>query len=264
MVAALLKITILNNLILIMFMSCEFKASPYTTQTPKIKRNETNIELINANEPNVASTFKIAFLSDTHNYYDQLNKAVKSINQNGPYAFVVVNGDITNYGLLEEFDETRKILNGLSFPYLVGVGNHDLLSNGDKIFLRMFGATDYSVVYKNVHLVFFNNNNWETSGVVPNRSWVETELMASTSQFRLLIAHVSPVDRDRFEPSISTEWETLVTTYGVDYFLNGHNHNPQESSFAGATQITIGSPSKGSYYELTIGPGGISHQKISF
>lgn len=262
MVAALSKITILA--ILLHFVSCEFKSSPYTTKTPKVKRNETNIELININEPTVAATFKIAFLSDTHNYYDELNSAVKTINKNGPYAFVVVNGDITNYGMLEEFDKTRSILNKLNFPYLVGVGNHDLLSNGNMIFLRMFGATDFSLIYKNLHLIFFNNNNWETSGAVPDINWVESELRTSTSQFRILIAHVSPVDQARFSPDISATWETLVTTYGVNYFINGHDHHSNVVDFAGIPRITIGAPSKGSFFELTVSPGGITHQKISF
>lgn len=262
MVDALSKFTILT--ILLFSLSCEFKSSPYSTKTPKIKRNETNMELIRTNEPTIGATFKIAFLSDTHNYYDQLNAAVKKINSNGPYAFVVVNGDITNYGMLEEFDETRKILNKLNTPYLVGAGNHDLLSNGHKIFHKMFGPTDFSLVYKNLHLIFFNNNNWETSGVVPDKNWVESVLMASTSQFRILIAHVSPIDRARFSADNSTEWETLVTTYGVNYFLNGHDHNPLVVDFAGIPRITIGSPSKGSFFELTVSPGGITHQKISF
>lgn len=252
------------HFIFLILLGCEFKASPYTTNTPKIKRNETNLELIMQNEPNVGPNFKVAFISDTHNYYDKLEQAVKAINSNGPYAFVVVAGDITNHGLLEEYDEARTMLNKLNVPYLMAIGNHDLLSHGDKIFARMFGATDYSVVYKNVHFIFFNNNNWETSGVVPDKNFVESQLQASTSPFKILISHVSPEDKDRFSDDVAQEWRTLVTTFGVNYYLNGHDHNPKVTTFGTGLRITIGSPEKSSFYELEVTPGGITYKKIHF
>lgn len=258
------EIRIILILSLFTAMSCKFNASPYATNTPKIRLNHVNLNLIKNEETVSGPNFKVAFIADTHNYYDELSKLIKKINKNGPYSFVVVAGDITNYGLLDEYDETRQYLNKLIFPYLVVIGNHDLLSNGEIIFNRMFGSEQFSLVYKNVHFIFFNNNNWESTGTIPDKPWVESALMASTSPFKVLVAHVSPQDKERFSDQSMSEWETLLTTYGVDYFFNGHAHNSIENEFGSTRRITIGAPSKGYYYELLVTSGGISHKKVPF
>lgn len=258
----------LSNLIiyfpLLCLLSCRFNASPYVSKTPKLQRNNSQIITIKDLELSSPADFKVALISDTHNYYEEFGQLVKAINTNGPYSFVIVTGDITNFGLLDEYDESRRYLNRLNFPSVVAVGNHDLLSKGDVIFERMFGSSNFTFIYKNVHFIFFNNNNWESSGQVPDKPFIESALMASTSPFKILVAHVSPDDRDRFDESVIAEWAAMMTNYNVNYFINGHNHNPTESDFGGARQITVGAPSKKSYYELIISAGGITHKKISF
>lgn len=248
----------------VLLAGCRFNVSPYSGATSNFKMNENNLNRIRTQEPGVPTTFKVALISDTHNYYDQLDKLISKLNQNGPYAFVIVTGDITNYGLIEEYHQTRRLLNRLHYPYLVVVGNHDLLGNGSDIYKKMFGPMDFDLVYKNVHFIFFNNNNWEAHGRVPDIIWVEGKLASSSSPHRVLVAHVSPSDPERFMADEITAWENLVTAQGVNYFINGHNHNPAENPFAAATQITIGAPSKNVYYDLTISPAGVSHQKMGF
>lgn len=264
MIMILSSSKILTFLLFLLVFSCKFKDSPYTAHAPELKKNKYHLKLIQEKEAVVSSNFKIALVSDTHNYYENLSELVETINNNGPYSFVIVSGDLTNYGLYEEFDETLKRLDRLNYPYLTTIGNHDLLSNGKIVFDKMLGKTDYSLIYKNVHFIFFNNNNWETAGRIPNTPWVESVLASSPSPFRILIAHVPPNDSKRFSEQQINDWETLTTTHGINYFINGHNHNPATGTFGSANQITVGAPSKGSYFELIISPGGITHQKISF
>jgi Icc protein len=244
--------------------ACKYKLSTYTAETPEQKLNEVNLARIKESETSVGATFKIALISDTHNYFKELDQLIETINSRGPYSFVIVSGDITNLGLLEEYETTRDFLNELRYPVLVAVGNHDLIANGDEIFPRMFGHSDFSFTYKNVDFIFFDNNNWENSGVAPDRDWIERQLSQSTAPEKVLIAHVPPDDRDRFTDQQILEFESMMITHGVTYYINGHNHNPAESVFGNATQITVGAPIKGSYFELLVTPGGISHQKVDF
>lgn len=244
--------------------SCKYKLSTYTAETPEQKLNEVNLSRIRDAETSVGATFRIALVSDTHNYYKELDQLVKTINSRGPFSFVIISGDITNLGLLEEFEKTRDFLNEIKFPVLVAVGNHDLIANGDEIFPRMFGKSDFSFTYKNVDFIFFDNNNWENSGIAPDREWIEQQLNQSISPEKVLIAHVPPDDRDRFTDQQILEFENMIDNYNVSYFINGHNHNPGEAVFGNAVQITVGAPNKGSYYELQISPGGITHQKVNF
>lgn len=251
-------------IVLVLLHGCKYKLSSYSAHTPDQKLNLVNLERIRVQEQNESSEFKIALISDTHNYYKELKELIKTINVRGPYSFVVICGDVTNLGLLEEFDTSRNFFNRLNYPYLVSIGNHDLLANGDFIYKRMFGPSDFSFIYRNVQFIFFDNNNWENSSTAPDMAWVTAKLLESGVREKVLIAHIPPNDQERFKQSQIQSWENLIFDQKVKYFINGHNHNPVENTFGGAVQITIGAPTKGSYFELIVGPGGINHQKIDF
>lgn len=246
--------------------SCKFNVSPYTSDAPKLSLNNVNVRLIKSLEESSSTSFKVALISDTHNYYKELEEQVDVINSSS-YAFAIVAGDITNLGLIDEFHETRNYLNGLKIPYLVAVGNHDLISGGRKIYNRLFGTDTFDFVFHDVHFIIFNNNNWESPGNVPDVDWVETVLAESDpSHKKVLIAHVSPEDSKRFTHEEIRRWEELMVRYNVDFFFNGHDHNPYEKTYGNGIRVTIGAPSKKSISELIVspGPGGISHQKVSY
>lgn len=251
-------------ILFLLALNCKYKFSTYSANTPDQDLNEASIKKIQAGEASDPTTFKIAFIADTHDYYTELDKLIDKINTRGPFSFVVICGDVTNSGLLEEYDHSRQFFNRLNYPYVVAIGNHDLLANGEIIFKKMFGASNFSFVYQDVHFVFFDNNNWENGGSVPDKAWVEQTLTAANSPRNILIAHIGPNDPKRFTSEQIQSWVDLVTTFNVSYFMNGHNHNPTEGSFGPASLITIGAPTKGSYIEMTIDPGGIQHQRINF
>lgn len=256
-----MKVVVILSFILL---SCKYVSSPYTVEVPKLLQNNSALVRIAREEPSVPADFKIALISDTHNYYDELNDLVQKINERGPYSFVIIAGDITNDGLREEYLETRRILNKLNWPYLVVLGNHDCLANGVKIYKRLFGDIDFTLNYRDISFVLLNTNNWETSGAVPDYQFLESSLSSATGAFKVVVTHVPMNDEDRFTSDEIRRFEEIVQNNNVDYVIWGHNHNPGEATFAGADQITIGAPSKGSYYELIRSGGGLSHQKVDF
>lgn len=255
---------VLFSFICILITSCRYKLSTYSADTPKQQLNTVNLARIKEDEGSLPPDFKVAFISDTHNYFEELEKLIDKINSRGPYSFVIISGDITNLGLLEEFNTSRRFFNRLKYPFLVSVGNHDLIANGDIIFKKMFGRSDFDFTYKNVHFILFDNNNWESSDTAPDLQWIEEKLRTSAVNDRVLIAHVSPDDRDRFSDAQIRDFSSMVDSYDVKYFFHGHNHNPGEATFGNAIKITVGAPSKGSYYELIYSSGGFTHQKINF
>jgi 3',5'-cyclic-AMP phosphodiesterase len=244
--------------------SCKYKFSPYSAATPKLLLNRQSLELIKEQEAQSSADYKVALISDTHNFYNDLDELVKTINKNGPYAFVIVSGDITNLGMLEEYEYAKKFYDKLQFPYIVAVGNHDLLGNGPKIYHRMFGETDFSLTYNDALFVFFNNNNWETEGLAPDVEFIEEELQRSSSLQKILVAHVPFDDKDRFTPDQIDTWKNLFTTYNVNYFINGHNHNPVEAMVGTTNHITVGASNKRKYFELIFSSAGVGHKKIDF
>ena len=230
---------------------------------PNFLQNEVVMKVILNHEDQVPSNYKIAFIADTHNYYDDLSDAVVAINRNGPYAFVIVAGDITNEGFREEYLKTEEILGKLKVPHLVLVGNHDLLANGDEIYSKLYGSKNFSFTFRDLTFVFANNNNWESEGPVPDLNLIG-DLFASAAINRILVTHVAPNDSDRFKQGEIERFETFISSQGISFIFHGHNHNPTVSTFGGATMITIGAPTKRIYSELVISAGGPSHRKVSF
>lgn len=255
---------ILFFLSLLFAQGCKYKISSYSALAPEQKLNAINLERIKAQETSSPAEFKVAIMSDTHNYYQELDEVVKTINQRGPYSFVIITGDITNLGLLEEYNNSRLYFNHLKYPYLVVTGNHDLLANGEIIFEKMFGPKNIDFTFQGSHFFLINNNNWESREIAPDLFWLENSLQASRSEFKLIFAHVPFNAQERFTPEEISEFERLLLDGEVDYFFNGHNHDPSEAQSGNTILITVGSPSKRSYVELSVSSGGLFHQKVSF
>ena len=76
------------------------------------------------------SEITFAVISDTQRWYDETEKAVKSINARNDIDFVIHCGDISDFGATKEFTIQRDILQKLRMPYVVLLGNHDCLGTG--------------------------------------------------------------------------------------------------------------------------------------
>ena len=127
-------------IIFILFGCGKFNYSPYISNTANTNHNYHALKRIAARDGLFTSNFKVAVISDTHDYYNELHKTIKYINaRKDEYAFVIITGDMTNIGLLSEFETAKKFYDYLEVPYIVTIGNHDLLTNGGEIFDQMFG-----------------------------------------------------------------------------------------------------------------------------
>jgi len=201
----------------LLLLSCgKFNLSPYISKTNKLNLNHVQLERIAQRESLFGSSFKVAVISDTHDFYSDLKKIIKHINQNAhEYAFVLVNGDLTNIGLLSEFETAKKFLDKLTIPYVTTIGNHDLLTNGGVIFKQMFGADSFVIDFKQTRFVIYNNNNWESPNDIPNFPWVEKQLDESTATHNILAAHVAVNDRDRFVAKDMDLIKNLVNSFSV-------------------------------------------------
>src|SRR5439155_13604016 len=76
-----------------------------------------------------SESFRFAWLSDTHvgseTGEEDLRAAVRDINSITGLSFVVISGDVTEYGSLEQLRLAKQILSGLKIPCHVVPGNHD-------------------------------------------------------------------------------------------------------------------------------------------
>lgn len=76
-----------------------------------------------------AADVDFAILTDTHIGRDgadaKLRKAIRSINADPDIDFILVLGDISDHGTVEELTYAREILSELDKPYYFTTGNHD-------------------------------------------------------------------------------------------------------------------------------------------
>src|SRR5205807_3913277 len=96
-------------------------------------------------------SFRFPWLNDTHvgssTGEEDLRTAVKDINSVTGLSFVVLSGDVTEYGSLEQLRLAKEILDGLKLPCHVMPGNHDTKWSES-------GATDFPRLWPDERFMF--------------------------------------------------------------------------------------------------------------
>ncbi len=188
--------------------------------------NRKNINRILNLSP--SDTLKFILISDTHHEYEYLNDFVGIANTLQNISFVLVSGDVTDFGMQFEYKATNDILKKLAIPYVVAVGNHDLLGNGSAVFEEMYGKKDFSFILHGNKFIFLNTNSREYNfnGRVPDVAWLRSELKETDTYTKAFIAgHVSPFDSD-FDSALEDSYVNAITEFGkVKVSMHGHAHN---------------------------------------
>ena len=123
-------------------------------------------------------TFQFALVSDTHIGGDSadvdLRRTVKDINDNDSLAFVIISGDLTEFGSDLELLLAKKILDGLNKPRYIIPGNHDTKwsESGAESFRRVTGSEAFAFLHNGY--LFIGTNSGPNMRMGPGRSPVRT------------------------------------------------------------------------------------------
>jgi predicted phosphodiesterase len=164
-------------------------------------------------QPSVLSTptakTKIAtlgILADIHSSWPQLEKAIQILNQQKPDAVLVL-GDMTDLGSLEDLQKAKQILAGIQNkgqattidgrptgqPYLIIPGNHDVWysrhegKTHDFNFLQVFGAQPTCESLGNINLVLIDNS--DENKQIPVPEWQKIEQCLNKNQPLIFFSH---------------------------------------------------------------------------
>src|SRR5690606_19085912 len=112
--------------------------------------------------------------------------------------FVVHGGDLTDFGIIEEYRWQHEILKRLNVPYMATLGNHDCLGNGVKVFENMYGPQDAVYDLGNSRFVFINTNSLEfEEDPVPRLPFLGAAFGDTTSYSNgFVLMHVPPFDNE--------------------------------------------------------------------
>lgn len=244
--------------------------------SPNQKFNRSTPTAVNAREisalPNKPSgtTIKIAVSGDTQRSYKQSEDFVAFINARNDIDFVVLNGDISDFGLLLEFDGIYKIYDRLNVPFISVIGNHDLVANGSDVFKRMFGDLNFTFNYAGIKFVCHDTNGreYDFNGSTPNMQWLRGNLKLEAGVDRLIaFSHVPPMDGD-FDPKLSGPYQDLLNQApGMIASIHSHQHQPETIQYQngkGIPFIITNAIVNRAFTLITITNGQVVAEEINF
>lgn len=226
----LTNLTFLTLVILVT--SCDqFEFSPnqsFDHSSPS-NLNAQNLALLRQNAED--DTVTIVFAGDTQRWYDEQERFVKKVNSLKNVDLVLLAGDISDFGLLQEFKWVHKRLSALRVPYFGVIGNHDMVANGRQIFQQMFGPLNYSFVYGGIKFIAHNTNGLEAPDEhIPDMGWLTRELQnTEKADYLITVSHVPPFNAVEFgTESVKPYTDLLQNTPNLLISLHGHVHQHQD------------------------------------
>lgn len=178
--------------------------------------------------------FRFAFITDLHIQMENaspeqdLENVIRDINQQHNIDFVLVGGDITEFGDKPSLDKAKALLSSLKMPFYILPGNHDqkLSAPAYDYFNDVFGDNKFSFSHKGIHFVGFATRPAKVggNGIVTQEdiAWVEKELSALPDSVRIITVTHYPLQTGDVD-----NWRDMVDVlkkYEVLTVLGGHYH----------------------------------------
>lgn len=254
---------VIVTLLALSLASCKdlFQYSPNEVRLEEHEKNlnQKNIQKIRALQPR--ENFRFILIGDSQRFYEEVDAFVASVNAMDDIAFVVLAGDITDFGLNKEYRWMAERLNKLKVPYVGVIGNHDMLANGPEIYRQMFGPENFSFTYAGTKFVCLNTNSNERGfdGTIPDMPWLDRELADTLSyQNAFVVSHMPPFDV-AFDKRMEQPYAQLMSSNKrIRMSLHGHQHTASRTSpyDDGVEYLVVGSMNKRTYYIITVGEKG--------
>ncbi len=189
--------------------------------------------------------FRFIFLSDTHvgstTGEQDLRAAVRDINSLTGFSFVILSGDVTEYGSREQLRLAKELLGGLKLPCHVIPGNHDTKwsESGATDFARLWKQDRFEFEYGGFRFIGLHqgpimkmgDGYWAPQDV----RWLEETLkkLPDPNQPIIFVTHY-PID-----PGIANWYVVLdlLKKYNTQVVLCGHGHANRVCDFEGVPGV---------------------------
>lgn len=234
--------------LIIFFLCCDYFDPTGFLYTINVdERFKENQSLKEIKSPSISNTKEFSFLviCDTHYYKHQLNY-IKDIENKKDYFkidFIIVNGDIVQSGLENQYILAKEDFNNSSIPIYTTIGNHDIYNNGYNFYKKYFGRSVYDFKIDDLHLIFLDTANG-TLGKL-QFDYLENILKNSKSQKKIVFTHYNLVENEfnSFTSySYSDEVYKIFSTfekYNVNFCISGHIHRFILTNIRGTTYISL-------------------------
>ncbi|MEH1823142.1 MAG: metallophosphoesterase [Nostoc sp.] len=177
-------------------------------------------------------------------------RAMNAYHKQNPYDLVVLAGDnIYNNGEIEKINEVFErpyqplLKQGVKFQACLG--NHDIrTANGDlQVKYVGFNMKGHYYTFRRGTVQFFaldtnGNADWENQ-----LSWLEKELSISNAPWKVVFGHHPIYSSGQYgsNPDFIKTFTPLFKKYGVQLYINGHEHNYERTrAIDGTTYLICG------------------------
>jgi 3',5'-cyclic-AMP phosphodiesterase len=217
-------------LLVVFLMACnQVQYSVYDATVPEKKENVTHENIYKIQALQYHRNFKFAVIADIHLNYDNLKACIDTINKQKDLEFVIVAGDFTDKGLLEEYQLMYNFFSSLKIPYLTVIGNHDLglqYGNGRTIYREFFGDLNYSAIINDRKFIFFDSNIDLPGDKTLDFNWLHKQLADTsvTNEF-FLVSHQDPWSPNyNGHDSLKYNYQQAIRDPHIIYSIFGHEH----------------------------------------
>lgn len=223
-----MRVFLLYIFMLIALTGCQSEFHAYDTRIDGARNiHARTIPLIEERTAS-KSVIRFVFLSDTQRWYDEFEDAVECINSLADIDFVIHGGDMTDWGLNEEFERQRDILEKLNVPYVALIGNHDCIATGRVVYEKIFGPAHFAFTAGRFRFVCSNTNALEYNDFdpVPDMDFLDRELASYPAEAAHTVAvmHAAPLTEQLFGHKAFAFHEALMRFPSLQFCLNGHGH----------------------------------------
>ncbi len=224
----------MRTLLLLFFISLTFVSCNHFEFSPNQTFDNISLKDINANNLKRLGdganddTVRFVLTGDPQRSRDETVKLCRTINLLNGIDFVIIDGDITEFGVLKEMLWISRTLESLNSPYLAVIGNHDETGRGRESFRNMFGELNYSFVYGGIKFIAHDSNSreYDFNGQIPDIPWLKEQLKPEPGVTGYVgVSHI-PVNSFDFDESLKEDYKkAFASTPGFLASLNAHTHN---------------------------------------
>lgn len=213
-------------LLLIVFSGCDklFDITPYDAAPPKDLRllNAAAAGRITEGLGGADGPITIGLLSDPHYHYADMADIVSHMRADASIDLVVVPGDLTDQGLVGEYEWFARGMQALDVPWIAVIGNHDHLGNGSTVYEAMFGPRNFVIDLARHRFIFFDDTAWE-SEQPPDIAWLEQALAGVGERIPVVFTHIPPFS-DQLTGPLEEQMRELFADAMVPVVVHGHQN----------------------------------------
>lgn len=187
------------------------------------------------------SRVRFAFLADLHisdvkSNVEDLEASIDDINNLKDIDFVILAGDITEFGSDEEIELAKSIISRLNIPYYVLSGNHDSKwsESGCNTFAKVFGYEYFSFDAGGVQFIGTNSgpNMRMAPALVPREAmvWLDSVTRALPREKPVVFINHYPLDDAMLNYAQVID---MLKRVNIQASLCGHGHSNRLMDFSG-------------------------------